>query len=55
LKQIKNATNLNILIFTIIKMPKIRKRTSKRVGFREKYKVQKKVQAHHKKIAKKAK
>ena len=35
-------------------MPKIRRKSSKRVGFREKYKVQKKVQVHHKKIRKKA-
>lgn len=36
-------------------MPKIRKRTSKRVGFREKYAVQKKVLEHHRKLRKTAK
>ena len=36
-------------------MPKIRKKTSKRVGFREKYSVLKKVKDHHKKIKKQAK
>ena len=36
-------------------MPKIRKRTSKRVGFREKYCVQKKVLEHHRKLRKTAK
>jgi len=36
-------------------MPKIRKKTSKRVGLREKYTVQKKVASHHKKIKKQAK
>lgn len=35
-------------------MPKIRKRTSKRIGLREKYAVEKKVKAHHKKIKKQA-
>ena len=35
-------------------MPKIRKRTSKRLGFREKYRVLKKVNEHQKKIRKKA-
>ena len=33
-------------------MPKIRKRSSKRLGLREKYAVKKKVAAHHKKIKK---
>jgi len=36
-------------------MPKIRKKTSKRLGFREKYAVAKKVKEHHKKLNKKAK
>jgi len=36
-------------------MPKIRKRTSKRIGLREKYAVQKKVKEHHRKIKKQAK
>ena len=36
-------------------MPKIRKKTSKRVGFREKYRVQKKVLEHHRKLRKTAK
>ena len=36
-------------------MPKIRKRTSKRIGFREKYCVKKKVTAHHKKMRRTAK
>jgi len=36
-------------------MPKIRKKTSKRVGFREKYSVLKKVKEHHRKIKKHAK
>ena len=36
-------------------MPKIRKRTSKRLGFREKYACLKKVKEHHKKIKKIAK
>ena len=36
-------------------MPKIRKKTSKRTGFREKYSVLKKVKDHHKKIKKQAK
>lgn len=36
-------------------MPKIRKKTSKRVSLRKKYSVEKKVKDHHKKIAKKAK
>ena len=36
-------------------MPKIRKRTSKRVGFREKYRVKKKVLEHHRKLRKTAK
>ena len=36
-------------------MPKIRKKTSKRLGFREKYKVLKNVNEHQKKIRKKAK
>ena len=36
-------------------MPKIRKRTSKRVGLRKKYSVLKKVSDHHKKIKKAAK
>lgn len=36
-------------------MPKIRKKTSKRVSLRKKYAVDKKVKDHHKKIAKKAK
>jgi nuclear GTP-binding protein len=36
-------------------MPKIRKRTSNRVGFREKYACLKKVKDHHKKIKKEAK
>ena len=36
-------------------MPKIRKKTSKRVGFREKYSCLKKVKDHHKKIKKQAK
>jgi len=35
-------------------MPKIRKRTSKRVGFREKYSVLKKVTTHHAKLRKTA-
>lgn len=35
-------------------MVKIRKKTSKRVGLREKYAVQKKVRAHHKKMRKAA-
>jgi len=33
-----------------LKMPKIRKRTSKRLGFREKYSVLKKVNEHQKKM-----
>ena len=36
-------------------MPKIRKKTSKRVGLREKYSCLKKVKDHHKKIKKQAK
>lgn len=36
-------------------MPKIRKKSSKRVGFREKYSVLKKVKDHHRKIKKQAK
>ena len=36
-------------------MPKIRRKSSKRVGFREKYSVLKKVKDHHKKIKKQAK
>lgn len=35
-------------------MPKIRKRTSKRIGFREKYAVKKKVTEHHRKMRKTA-
>ena len=35
-------------------MPKIRKRSSKRIGLREKYAVQKKVKEHHRKIKKQA-
>jgi len=35
-------------------MPKIRKKTSKRVGFREKYSVLKKVANHHRKMRKTA-
>ena len=35
-------------------MPKIRKRTSKRVGLREKYTVKKKVAEHHRKLKKQA-
>lgn len=35
-------------------MPKIRKRSSKRVGFREKYSVLKKVTKHHAKMRKTA-
>ena len=35
-------------------MPKIRKKSSKRIGFREKYSVQKKVKEHHRKIRKNA-
>jgi hypothetical protein len=36
-------------------MPKIRKKSSKRVGLREKYAVDKKVKEHHRKIKKNAK
>ena len=36
-------------------MPKIRKRTSRRLGLREKYAVEKKVKDHHRKIKKNAK
>jgi nuclear GTP-binding protein len=36
-------------------MPKIRKKSSKRVGFRERYCVLKKVKEHHRKIKKHAK
>jgi len=36
-------------------MPKIRKRTSKRIGFREKYAVKKKVAEHHRKMRKTSK
>lgn len=39
---------------TIFKMPKIRKKTSKRVGLREKYSCLKKVANHHRKLRKKA-
>lgn len=35
-------------------MPKVRKRSSKRIGLREKYSVKKKVSAHHSKIRKEA-
>ena len=35
-------------------MPKIRKKTSKRIGFREKYCVKKKVSEHHKKMRRNA-
>lgn len=35
-------------------MPKIRKRSSKRIGLREKYAVQKKVTEHHRKARKMA-